>query len=40
MNKNDIIIIMSFGYFGPEEVEDFKPKIVVANEKNGIKEVL
>ena len=40
IKKNDIIIIMSFGYLTAEEVKDFKPKIVVANEKNGIKEIL
>ena len=40
IKKNDIVIIMSFGYFAEEEVKDFKPKIVVPNEKNGIKEIL
>ena len=40
VKKNDIIIIMSFGYFTSEDVRDFKPKIIVANEKNGIKEIL
>ena len=40
IKKNDIIIIMSFGYLTAEEVKDFKPTIVVANEKNGIKEIL
>ena len=40
INRNDIIIIMSFGYFAAEEVKDFKPRIVVADEKNGIKEIL
>ena len=40
INKDDIVIIMSFGYLHNEELADFKPTIVVANKKNGIKEIL
>ena len=37
MKKDDIIIIMGFGLLTPEEAKAFKPKVIVANEKNGIK---
>ncbi len=40
VKKDDIIIIMSFGYLAAKDVKVVKPKIVVANEKNGIKEIL
>ena len=40
IKKADIVIIMSFGYLTAEEAGDFKPNIVIANEKNGIKEIL
>ncbi|HBG79070.1 MAG TPA: aspartate 1-decarboxylase [Phycisphaerales bacterium] len=39
MNKGDIIIIMSFGLLSPEDARHTKPKVVIANEKNGIKEI-
>ena len=39
-NPNDIIIMMNFGYFTPEEMKDLKPKIVVVDEMNKIKEIL
>ncbi len=32
----DIVIIMSFAYLTPEEARDFKPKVVVLDEKNNI----
>ena len=32
-----IVIILSFGFFTPEEVRDFKPKVVVFDENNKIK---
>ncbi|PKL48443.1 MAG: aspartate 1-decarboxylase [Planctomycetes bacterium HGW-Planctomycetes-1] len=38
MKKGDIIIIMNFAYFTPDEAKGFKPKVIVADEKNGIKE--
>ena len=40
IKKSDIIIIMSFGYFTDDEAKNLKPKIVIADEKNGIREVL
>ncbi len=40
MKKGDIIIIMNFAYFTPDEAKGFKPKVIVADEKNGIKEIL
>ncbi|MHB0945547.1 MAG: aspartate 1-decarboxylase [Sedimentisphaerales bacterium] len=39
MNKGDIIIIMSFGLLSPRQARRTKPKVVIANEKNGIKEI-
>jgi aspartate 1-decarboxylase len=33
----DIVIILSFGLFTPEEAREFKPKIVVLDENNKIK---
>jgi aspartate 1-decarboxylase len=38
MKKGDIVIIMGFAWLTPDEAKDFKPKVVVATEKNGIKE--
>jgi aspartate 1-decarboxylase len=40
MKKGDIVIIMGFAYLTPAEAKGFKPKVVVADEKNGIKETL
>lgn len=39
-NLNDIIIMMNFGYFTPQEMKDLKPKIVIVDEMNKIKEIL
>jgi aspartate 1-decarboxylase len=36
----DIVIIMSFGFFTPEEAEEFNPKVVVLGENNKIKDNL
>lgn len=33
----DLIIIVSYGLFGPEELADYQPKIVVLDEHNRIK---
>lgn len=40
MKKGDIIIIMGFAYLTPDEAKNFKPKVVVADGKNGVKENL
>lgn len=40
MNKGDIVIIMGFGLISPRQARHTKPKVVVADEKNGIKEIL
>jgi aspartate 1-decarboxylase len=40
MKKGDIIIIMNFAYFTSDEAKGFKPKVIVVDEKNGIKEIL
>ena len=39
-NPNDIIIMMNFGYFTPQEMKYLKPKVVVVDEMNKIKEIL
>lgn len=37
VKPKDTIIILSFGFFTPEEAKDFKPKVVVLDENNKIK---
>ena len=36
--SGDIVIIMNFGYYSPDEAEKIKPKIIVLDENNRIKE--
>lgn len=36
IQPKDIVIILSFGFFTPEEAKKFKPKIVVLDENNRI----
>ena len=36
IKRKDIVIILSFGFFTPEEAKEFKPKIVVLAENNKI----
>lgn len=36
IEPGDIVIIFSFGFFNPEEAEEFKPKVVVLDENNKI----
>ena len=38
MKPKDIVIIMSFGFFTPDEAEEFKPKVVILGENNKIKD--
>lgn len=37
IKPKDIVIILGFGFFTPEEAKGFKPKIVVLDENNKIK---
>lgn len=37
IKRKDIVIILCFSFFTPEEAKDFKPKIVVLDEENKIK---
>jgi aspartate 1-decarboxylase len=37
VKPKDIIIILSFGFFTPDEAEKIKPKVVVLDENNKIK---
>jgi len=39
-NKGDIVIIMNFAYYTPEEIQKHKPTVIVAGENNTIKEIL
>jgi aspartate 1-decarboxylase len=36
IKPKDIVIILSFGFFTPEEAKEFKPKTVVLDENNNI----
>ncbi len=36
----DIIIIISFGYYKPDEFEDHKPIVVLPDENNQVKEIV
>ena len=38
-SPGDIVILMNFAYYTPDEMKTIKPKVVVPDEKNGIKEV-
>jgi len=38
IKPKDIVIILAFGYYNPEEAKDFKPRVVVLDENNKIKE--
>jgi len=38
--KGDLIIVMTFGHFSPEEARDWKPQIVVVDEANRPVEML
>ena len=36
INPKDIVIILGFGLFTPEEAKEFKPKVAVLDENNNI----
>jgi len=38
-NPKDIIIIINFGFYTPEEIAELKPKVVVCDENNKIKKI-
>ena len=38
IKKNDLVIIIAFGFFTSEEAGVFKPKVAVLDEKNKIKQ--
>jgi aspartate 1-decarboxylase len=38
IKPKDIVIIMSFGFYTPDEAKEFKPKVVVLGENNKIKD--
>ena len=40
IKPNDLVIILSFGFFTPEEVKKFKPKVAVLGENNKIEKML
>lgn len=37
IKPKDVVIILSFGFFTPDEAKEFKPKIVVLDENNKIR---
>jgi len=37
IKPEDVVIILSFGFFKPEEAKEFKPRIVILDENNKIK---
>jgi len=39
-NPKDIIIVINFGFYTPEEIAELKPKVVVCDENNKIKKIL
>ena len=39
-NPKDIIIIINFAFYTPEEIAELKPKVVVCDENNKIKKIL
>ncbi len=40
MDQGDIVIIMNFALFEPKELKGHKPKVLVMDEKNRVKETL
>ena len=38
IQPKDLVIIMSFGFFSPEEAGEFKPKVIILGENNIIKD--
>ena len=36
-SPGDVVIIMNFAYYGPEEMSALKPKVIVCDEKNDFK---
>lgn len=40
INPGDLVIIMNFALFSAEELKDHKPRIIVPDEKNKIREIL
>ena len=37
IQPKDIVIVLSFGFFTPDQAKEFKPKIIVLDENNKIK---
>jgi aspartate 1-decarboxylase len=40
VQKGDIVIIVSYGMFFPEELATFRPKVAIINEKNEVEQLL
>jgi len=38
IKRKDVVIIFSFGYFSPEEAKNIKPKIVIVDKGNRVKD--
>lgn len=39
-SPGDLVIIMNFAYYTPDEMKSVKPRVVVPDERNHIKEIL
>ena len=39
-SSGDLVIILNFAFYTPEEIKGHKPKVVIADEKNKIKQIL
>jgi aspartate 1-decarboxylase len=39
-SPGDVVIIMNFSFFSPEEAEGLKPKVIAVDEKNRLKEYI
>ncbi|MYL45286.1 aspartate 1-decarboxylase [Virgibacillus halodenitrificans] len=40
VQKGDIVIIVSYGMFFPEELATFRPKVAIMNERNQVEQLL
>ena len=38
--RGDIVIIMNFGYYSPQEMKDLKPKVVLVDSRNQFQRML
>ena len=39
-NPKDIVIVLNFGFYTPEELADLKPRVIILGQANKIKQIL